>query len=244
MMHPLTMRAALLGQAAVPAFDPLSLSPALWLKADAGLFQDTLFTVPAVNDADPIGGWQDQSGNGRHATQTTVSRRPTLKLAIQNGRAVVRCDGIANTLVVTVPQVLPLYIYASYGRSAGGVSVFAGRSANGPAMYAGEASVLRPEVYWNGASATWGSDITGFHIVKWRVKDATECAVSVDGGAEVVADPLGTLVGNWNSLFADPTNVQFFAGDAMDILCFTGQTLTAQNDSDLRAWMKARAGTP
>jgi hypothetical protein len=58
-----------------------------WLKADQ---------ITGA-DADPIGTWQDQSGNGKDITGT-LSARPTLKLNILNGKAVARFDGAANAL--------------------------------------------------------------------------------------------------------------------------------------------------
>ncbi len=80
-------------------FTPLALSPALWLKADAGLYQ-TAGGSAATADGDPVGQWQDQSGNARHLAQATASQRGTLKLAIQNGKPVVRFDGADDFLQV------------------------------------------------------------------------------------------------------------------------------------------------
>lgn len=72
----------------------------LWLKADAGTFQDSIMTVQAVSDADPVGGWQDQSGNGKHVYNITSTQRLTLQTGAngQNGRAVVRGDGVDDYL--------------------------------------------------------------------------------------------------------------------------------------------------
>lgn len=96
MANDLLLRGAGLAAGAA-AFDPGALSPALWLKADAGTFQ-TSGGSPATADADPVGEWQDQSGNGRHFAQATGSKKPTLKLAIQNGKPVIRFDGTDDSL--------------------------------------------------------------------------------------------------------------------------------------------------
>lgn len=88
----------------VRAFSPLSIPGlALWLDASDGatLFQDSAGTAPAAADSDVVGYWADKSGNGRHATQSTTARKPTLKLAQQNGRAVVRCDGSDDYLLLS-----------------------------------------------------------------------------------------------------------------------------------------------
>jgi hypothetical protein len=59
------------------SFDPLSLSPALWLS-DTG--------------SDPSA-WSDLSGNARHATQATVAWQPAIVSAAINGKQVRRFDG-------------------------------------------------------------------------------------------------------------------------------------------------------
>ena len=43
----------------------------------ASLFQDTAGTVPVTTDGDPVALIMDKSGNGNHAMQTDLSRRPT-----------------------------------------------------------------------------------------------------------------------------------------------------------------------
>jgi hypothetical protein len=82
------------------AFNPLTLNPALWLDASvaSSLFQDTGGATPATADTNPVGRWNDLSGNGRNVTQATAGNRPILKTAIQNGRNVVRADGVDDVL--------------------------------------------------------------------------------------------------------------------------------------------------
>lgn len=85
------------------AFSPASISGMhCWVKADAGVFQDAARTTAATADGDPVGGWADQSGNGRHFSQSTAASRGTLKLSIFNGRNIVRFDGVDDYLSGTV----------------------------------------------------------------------------------------------------------------------------------------------
>ena len=58
-------------------FDPLSLSPALWLDAS-----DTS-TITASSGA--VSQWNDKSGNGRHVSQATGTNQPFTGSATQNG---------------------------------------------------------------------------------------------------------------------------------------------------------------
>jgi hypothetical protein len=72
----------------------------LWLRGDAGTFQDAARTTAAANDGDPVGGWRDDSGEGDHFSQATAAKRGTLKTGANgiNGRAVVRFDGVDDFL--------------------------------------------------------------------------------------------------------------------------------------------------
>jgi hypothetical protein len=56
-------------------------SPALWLDASdlTTLFQDSAGTIPVTTDGDPVGRWNDKSGNGRNFTQSSSSQRPTYR---------------------------------------------------------------------------------------------------------------------------------------------------------------------
>jgi hypothetical protein len=85
----------------------------LWLDAsDAG----TLFNATAggslVAADGAVARWEDKSGNGRHASQSTAGNRPVRKTAIQGGLDVLRFDG-TNDYIST----------ASFSKSAG-ITVF------------------------------------------------------------------------------------------------------------------------
>jgi hypothetical protein len=67
------------------SFNPLSLSPALWLS-DTG-------SNPAQ--------WYDLSGNGRHATQATGANQPAIVTGALNGRQVRRFDGSNDFMALT-----------------------------------------------------------------------------------------------------------------------------------------------
>jgi hypothetical protein len=96
------------------SFNPLTLSPALWLDAadSATLFQATTGSVPAAADGDPVGYWLDKSGNNRHASQTSGSNKPILKTAIQNSKNIVRTNGTSSFMTIsTMTMNAPFAIY-------------------------------------------------------------------------------------------------------------------------------------
>ena len=73
-------------------FVPTDVSGLLvWLRSDMGLFQDSAGTTPATANDDPVGLWQDQSGNANPASQPfNDALRGALKLNVQNGQPAVR----------------------------------------------------------------------------------------------------------------------------------------------------------
>lgn len=66
----------------------------LWLDAsDASTLLQSSGGSLASADGDPVGYWADKSGNGRHATQTDGTKKPALKIGVQNGKNAIRLDG-------------------------------------------------------------------------------------------------------------------------------------------------------
>jgi hypothetical protein len=81
------------------AFSPSSIAGlSFWLDATTGLFDATSGGNPVTTDGSSVARWEDQSGNSRHITQTTVGARPILKTAIQNGKNIIRFDGTDDIL--------------------------------------------------------------------------------------------------------------------------------------------------
>jgi hypothetical protein len=123
-------------QSSVTGFNPLSLSPALWLDASdsATLFQSN-GGAAASADGDPVGYILDKSGNGRHLTQVSGTNKPTLKTAIKNSKNIIRFDGVddyiaTSSFTVSQPDTVfivfkmsstttPQYIYSGTSYPAG-----------------------------------------------------------------------------------------------------------------------------
>ncbi len=80
-------------------FNPLQIHGCvLWLDAGWGVFKDDEGTTPSP--ADSVAAlWKDRSGNGYNAAQTTNASRPLYKTSIQNGKPVIRFDGVDDHLI-------------------------------------------------------------------------------------------------------------------------------------------------
>ena len=86
------------------AFSPLSIAGLqLWLDASDSttLFTDSAGSTPATADGDPVGRWADKSGNSNHTLQTDGTKKPLLKLSVQNTQNGVRPDGVNDFLKST-----------------------------------------------------------------------------------------------------------------------------------------------
>lgn len=57
--------------------------------------------------------WEDQSGNGRHATQSNASSRPSRKVAVQGGNDAVRFNGLNRMLHGATSENDPNTIFAA-----------------------------------------------------------------------------------------------------------------------------------
>ena len=85
------------GSPAAPPFAPNQLAGlAFWYDAAQS---------PVVETGGGVEQWQDLSGNGNHATQSTGAQRPT-KTVDSLGRQVLRFDGTDDVLLVTSPPSL------------------------------------------------------------------------------------------------------------------------------------------
>ena len=83
-------------------FDPLSLSPALWLDAsDAATLYDATTGGGLVSPDGTVARWEDKSGNLRHLTQGTLANRPARKTSIYNGRDILRFSGSGDLMTRT-----------------------------------------------------------------------------------------------------------------------------------------------
>lgn len=65
------------------------------------MFQDSAGTTPVTAAGDPVGLWQDKSGNGHHLVQTTDANRPILR---QDAQGVWYLEGNGTSISMSVPD--------------------------------------------------------------------------------------------------------------------------------------------
>ena len=213
-----------------------------WYKADGVLWQDSARTTPAVSDADPVGAWDDASSVGAHLLQATAGLRPLLKLAIQNGRNVIRFDGtddkiaMAGGLLYSQPN--HIFVVCQWSSVAAATKVVDGvtnrnalyHQTTEHRMFAGSeySSVVAPDTSWHQFSCLFSGAASVFR------RDQVASAAG-DASTAGMRDP---IVGCDSGGAA-----QFFPGDAAEILIYNA-ALSGANLSNVETYLKDRWGTP
>jgi hypothetical protein len=229
------------------SFNPLSLSPALWLDASDSttLFQSNGGSASSA-DGDPVGYWMDKSGNAKHLTQTSGTNKPLLKLSIQNAKNIVRLDGISSFMNLSVAQTTPSVVYSVCRTNSLQISnrTFLDRSTTAPpyppAYYFGLSSFnYKPSMYWGaGAHAQTSNTIQRPAIFKFRIS-STESAISIDNGTETLEAAGPTVLTTWTKLTETASGPAAF--DLCEMLIING-TVSAGNHSLLLSYLNSKWG--
>ena len=163
----------------------------VWLRAES---------LSDHADGAAVASWPDSSGNGYHAVQAVGTRQPVYKTSVQNGRSVVRFDGVNDTLKIpslplpTFVTVIcaarfttakPLLIeHSAYASAYDGFYVY------GSEYYS--LLVRRTDTHSVPGTAQWMG--SGWAIVAARY-DGTHL-VTLNGAAQVNGTPVGSALAN------------------------------------------------
>jgi hypothetical protein len=233
-----------------PPFSPASVAGLKgWYSNTSPRWQDAARTVPSVADGDPIGAWDDLSGLNNHLLQSTGSQRPTLKLAIQNGLAVARFDGVDDWLHKAAP--------AGFG-SQTGTTVFAVMKRSTTTFYGmivvtnhGTRELrftddgVTPSVVTDNGGGTldWSAPVATFSILQ-EVADGS-MTIAVDGATPIThsdSTSSGSLL-TTTIEFGARNGTNFFQGDIAEVLVYDNPVSSTDRDS-IRNYLKSEWGTP
>ncbi len=224
----------------------------LWLKADAGTFQDSDKTVEAINDGDVVGNWEDQSGNGNDATQSTTPNKPLLKLEIVNEKSVVRYDGIndklssALDLALSTNDNLSIFFVTRPVLDASVKVILGNQSDDGnrPGMRVSYDSSERIEFFTDDSGGGSTSVITGVEIdfvVGLALLDNGSQEIYINGSLED-SDTQLDLSGHSTNLFIGINRLAGGAeldGDIAEVLIYNS-ALSASNRSLIENYLNER----
>lgn len=217
-------------------FDPRSITGlAAWFDAaDAS-------TVTLVNDA--VSQWNDKSGNGRNASQSTANNRPTYA-DTRNGRSVITFNGTSHTLTTgsfTQNQPSTMFLVARWASNASGtggnavdgfLSNRAGlyrRTTNNWGMFAGtELFSGTPDTNWHQFAGIYNSTSSALRV------DGSQLTSGNVGSQNVTS---GLALGSYNG------TTSFFGGSIAEML-FYGGALSASQISSVERYLRSKWALP
>ena len=184
-------------------------SPIVWLDPTdiTKMWQDSGQTTPVTTDGDPIGYWEDSSGNGNDFTQSTAGLRPTWKTTyVQfNEDVMVGADLSANATAGTmVARITVADSDCPFGATLGGMVCFTDMNNSGSAAHYAQneigahwvnfMSTSRPNA---GNWADWNPTTSATkHTMVHRKAAGGTLTVRVDGTDEYSASTTTSTLGS------------------------------------------------
>lgn len=175
--------------------------------------------ITGLNNNDAVASWTDSSGNSQTITQGTGAAQPIYKTAIQNGRPVVRFDGVDDALSVAnalgVTDDMSMFVVCSKAITASHGMVVKVGGANGVGIGAGTGTIDT-----NGDTLIALSEAIGWRVSSQSFTPATFAVVS--SGFSRNPTPAGTMHFNGTSGLSD--SVSFLAPNTIS---YVGRGQTA-----------------
>jgi hypothetical protein len=222
--------------ATLTSFNPSKIANQItWLEADLGV------------TGSPVTAWADQSGTGHNASVGALSS-PHISSNTYNGRqAISGVDGSKGlgfasmpalgttaTIVLTCsPSSLTFtYIIAAAGGGSGIIESFSG-------------SLLQYFLASGAENDTINTaPAAGLHQIIISQVDGVSLNIWYDGALVVNKTPSATINVTWNQLFGDGSGANGTNGDIVQFILYSGTAVNATQAAELRAWTKAKWGSP
>lgn len=211
-------------------------------RANTGLYQTNGGSAATAHN-DPVGVWQDQSGNARHLLQETSGYRPLLDLTTSASYPHLVFDGTDDRLAVNVTLTLPQTAFI-VGET---VTVAANRRLFSTDA-AGERMLIEPQggseiKNGNAAPATTNTDDWPINTKKIVMAQtvSNEHRIRVDGGTQFTSSANTPATGSALSLGG--LNLAGHHCRVYGMLFYTAE-LDSSAQARVRKYLKAKYGTP
>lgn len=230
-----------------------------WLKSNGPFWQDSGRTTPATVDTNLVGAWDDSSGLGHHAIQTTSDERMVLKLAIINGYSVLRggtlLPGSGNSkeslvMPMTAGATKSVFVSAIKRNDPAGASLClfcldddAGANNNFYTVF--ETTEEYIWKYWNGSGKTPlpGNDCRTWNVIGANYTAVTNVDLYVNSSTKIdsanPADDYSTSTSLTIGAYADGTLHQNGDYDILEVVVCNDQ-LSAEDIVLLLTYMTAK----
>lgn len=231
------------------SFSPTSIPDLVsWQRADGILWQDSARTIQASVDGDPVGAWDDGSGNGNHATQAVGSKRPTLKVIFP--RPVVRFDGTDDLLSFgdlaafdfgTNPFSIFVVVQTNTGAK-GSIFIKNDSSAGANGIYIFRRTVAAEYSYFVAANNLFGASDADFHLltVVRASTGANDTSLYYDGDAATAITDGRTLSNALEArLGANSDGGEILLGDIAEVIVYS-RAVTTLELAQIRAYLNTK----
>ncbi len=235
--------ASVRGKGIAVAWTPTDIAGlALWLKADAGLFQERTgasATTPAAADGDPVGTWWDWSGNVRHATAPADTKRSTKQTV--SGHATIRWDAIDDWLATAAfseqAQPFTVIIVSRSSNVSVGSTMFDGVSDTKRAV----SYISAGRWYWNAGSNIDTGDAADTNINTHACIFSGASSVYRLNGVTLDASNVGSNAITGLSIGNNYLGTSAWIGDIYEVLVYSG-ALSAANLNLLGNYLERHGG--
>lgn len=227
--------------ASAPSFSPAQTSGIkVWLKADVGVYSDA-GTTPSTNGG-IVQQWNDQSGNGNHASQTSVGQQPIYRTGEQNGLPGIRFDStddyLSGTLSVLTSFTYYAVVKATTNSTINGTILFHGNNAGSAGCVLQRASNATLTLSESGSGNSVNGMTTGttftvaahFNGASSALSLNSNAATSINAGSASMtafslnrsdqSEPLSTNKGDWEYFEVIIYTGSVSAGDEANILAY------------------------
>lgn len=200
----------------------------------------------ASSDGDPISQWTDLSGEDNHCVQAIGSKRPTLKLAIQNGLPVVRFDGVDDDLahLLDIPGANTVFAVVKMIGTTGEQIVISASSGGNLAAYIRGRSGSENWGTYRQADVFANTPISGsFKQVTIVSRSGTDLDLVTDGNVETKVAAGYHVDAAIRRRIGSGQATNWFGGDIAEILLYDS-ALSAVNRQAVEAYLRTKWATP
>lgn len=215
-----------------------------WMRADAGMYLDTGFTMPTTSNNATILGIQDQSGNADNATQATSGNAYTLLTNQINGLPALQAPttgfyALASSIVLS--GTFALYVVSSPILTSRMVTIGGGTGAG--CLLNVESNNISYILNDAGDNVNTSTSVVSGSWQGFRVRRNASGGIFLcySGQSEL---SLGALTGNitLTTLFERSSVVSTMISLFAEMFVANVDTVTSGQDAALRAWVSGRYG--